>query len=417
MIEQVFSERVVHRMRGSWLGKEAFDELVADLLQQGYARTTIQQYVQSVEHFDGWLRRTGCEPTDLDETLVAKFLRHHLPRCRCPRPRATTLHQVRTALRLLLAALRRKGRLAPGIALESESEKTIREFCVHLRDTQGLALATQASSAQFVREFLAENSRGGVFDAKRIDAHAVVRFFAARGDRWSPGSMNIAASSLRRFFRYLELTGRADGRAVQWVPSIAKWSLASIPNILTDAQLKALIASFDRSTAVGLRGYATTICLAHLGLRACEVSALTLDDINWRAGTIRIPATKTRRADVLPLPAIVARAILRYLKHGRPALKTRQIFVRHATPCGTTGPRIIRTAVRLAGARIGLAPGLACPNALRHTMATRLLRAGASMKDVADVLRHRSIDTAAIYAKVDIGSLRGVAAEWPRRLS
>jgi site-specific recombinase XerD len=196
---------------------------------------------------------------------------------------------------------------------------------------------------------------------------------------------------------------------------MAQWRLASVPRVLDDAQVDALLASFDRSTPVGLRGYATTICLARLGLRACEVAALTLDDIDWRAGTITVPATKTRRAGVLPLPASVARAILAYMRRGRPAVQTRQIFLRHATPAGAAGPGVVRAAVRGAGARIGLAPALAGPNVLRHTVATRLLRSGATMKDVADVLRHRSIDTASIYAKVDIDTLRKVAAPWPRR--
>ena len=117
---------------------------------------------------------------------------------------------------------------------------------------------------------------------------------------------------------------------------------------------------------------------------------------------------------MLPLPVPVARAILAYLRRGRPEANTRQIFVRHATPSGATGPGIVRAAVRVAGARVGLAASLAGPNVLRHTVATRLLRSGATMKEVADVLRHRSIDTAAIYAKVDIDALRKVASPWPK---
>jgi integrase len=195
---------------------------------------------------------------------------------------------------------------------------------------------------------------------------------------------------------------------------MAGWKLASVPRVLTDAQVAAMLASFDRSTPVGLRGYATTMCLARLGLRACEVSALTLDDIDWRTATITVPATKTKRADVLPLPTPVARAILAYLRRGRPDTSTRQIFVRHATPAGAAGPGIVRAAVRLAGARVGIPPRLAGPNVLRHTVATRLLRSGATMKEVADVLRHRSVDTTAIYAKVDLGALRMVAAPWPK---
>jgi len=270
-----------------------------------------------------------------------------------------------------------------------------------------------------VREFLAQQFGEDDVDFFGIEPGAIVRFFAARGGRWSPGSMKVAATSLRRFFRYLQMIGRADTRLAHAVPKIAGWKLASVPRILTDAQVAALLASFDRSTPVGLRGYATTMCLARLGLRACEVSALTLDDINWRAGTITIPATKTKRADVLPLPAPVARAIVAYLRRGRPVVSTRQIFVRHSTPMGATGPGIVRAAVRDAGARAGLgaafATGAVGPNVLRHTVATRLLRSGSTMKDVADVLRHRSIDTAAIYAKVDVGALRKVAAPWPGR--
>jgi integrase len=146
------------------------------------------------------------------------------------------------------------------------------------------------------------------------------------------------------------------------VPTIAGWRLAAVPRVLTDQQVTALLASFDRSTPIGLRGYATTLCLARLGLRACEVSALTLDDINWRAGTLTIPATNTRRADVLPLPTAVARAILAYLRRGRPPAKTRQIFVRHLKLGAThAGPGIVRVAVREAGARAGLAKGSVNP--------------------------------------------------------
>jgi integrase/recombinase XerD len=419
MIEHVFrSVRVVRRLRGRRLGS-AFDDLVAYLSERGHSASTIQQYVQGVEHFDGWLRRTRRAVEAVDETVVGDFLSRHLPRCQCPPPCATSLHQVRTALHHLLVVLRRTGRVLASGAKTSVAERIIEEFAAHLRDARGVASATCAGSARYVRAFLADQFGDAEIDFSGIESSAIVEFFAARGDRWSPGSMKVAATSLRRFFRYLQTIGRADARLVHAVPKIAEWRLASVPRVLTDTQVAALLASFDRSTPVGLRGYATTMCLARLGLRACEVSALTLDDIDWRAETITIPATKTRRADVLPLPAPVARAILAYLRRGRPAVSTRQIFVRHSTPMGATGPGIVRAAVRDAGARAGIAAAFAAgavgPNVLRHTVATRLLRSGATMKDVADVLRHRSIDTAAIYAKVDVDALRKVAAPWPKR--
>jgi site-specific recombinase XerD len=416
MIELVFrSAHVVRRLRGRKLGA-AFDDLVAYLSERGHPPSTVRQYVQGVEHFDGWLRRTRRAVETIDETVVDDFLNRHLPRCQCPPPRSTSVHQVRTALRHLVVVLKRTGRLLPSTVETSVGEKLVEEFSAHLRDTRGAADATRAGSARYAREFLADQFDHDKIDFSCIEPSAIVAFFAARGGRWTPGSMKVAATSLRRFFRYLQTIGRADARLVHAVPRIAQWRLASVPRVLTDAQVDALLASFDRSTPLGLRGYATTMCLARLGLRACEVSALTLDDIDWRAGTVTVPATKTRRADVLPLPASVARAILAYLRLGRPAAQTRQIFLRHATPAGAAGPSIVRGAVRRAGARIGLAAALAGPNVLRHTVATRLLRSGATMKDVADVLRHRSIDTASIYAKVDIDTLRKVAAPWPRRM-
>lgn len=415
MIEHVFrSARVVRRLRGSQLGV-AFDDLVAYLSDRGHPASTIQQYVQGVEHFAGWLRRTRRVVEMVDEAVVADFLSRHLPRCQCPPPCSRSVHQVRTALHHLLVVLRRTGRVPAPRVETPVVEKIVEEFSAHLRDTRGAANSTCAISARYTREFLADQFGHQEIDFSGIESSAIVAFFAARGGRWTPGSMKVAATSLRRFFRYLQMLGHVDSRLVHAVPKIAGWRLASVPRVLTDEQVNALLASFDRSTPVGLRGYATTMCLARLGLRACEISALTLGDIAWRAGTITIPATKTRRADVLPLPAPVARAILAYLRHGRPAVSTRQIFVRHATPTGATGPGIVRAAVRNAGARAGFAADAVGPNVLRHTVATRLLHSGATMKDVADVLRHRSIDTAAIYAKVDVDSLRKVAGPWPKR--
>jgi integrase/recombinase XerD len=397
----------------------AFDDLVAYLFERGHSVSTIQQYVCGVEHFDSWLRRTRRGIEAVDEAAVDDFLQRHLPRCQCPPPCSRTLNQVRTALHHLITVLRRTGRASVSKVETPVAEKIVEEFTAHLRDACGAAAATRAGSARYVREFLADQFGRRKLDFAGIKSSSVVGFFSARSGRWSQGSMKVAASSLRRFFRYLQMSGRADARLTQAVPKIAEWKLASIPRVLTDAQVAALLASFDRSTSVGLRGYATTMCLVHLGLRACEVSALTLDDIDWRAETITIPATKTRRADVLPLPPPVARAILAYLRRGRPAVDTRQIFVRHATPVGASGPGIVRAAVRDSGARAGIASATAAgavgPSVLRHTVATRLLRSGATMKDVADLLRHRSIDTAAIYAKVDLDALRKVAAPWPRR--
>lgn len=318
------------------------------------------------------------------------------------------------ALRQLLIVLRASG-VAPERPLESSPAlELIEEFRTHLRDVRGAAPATCAYYGRYAQELVATHVGDRVAELSRMPLSTITRFFTERSERWSRGSMKTATTALRSFFRFLLVTGRADVRLVRAVPRIPHWKLASIPRVLTDEQLRAVLASFDRSTSTGLRDHAMVTCLAVLGLRACEVVALRIEDFDWRAGTITVPATKTRREDILPLPASVARAVLAYLRRGRPTGSTRHVFVRHVAPVGiAAGPSIVRRAVRVACARAGLDPRLAGPHAFRHTVATRLLRTGATIKEVADVLRHRSIDTVSIYAKVDLSTLRLVVLPWP----
>lgn len=414
MIEQVFrSARVRQRLQQSLLGP-TFSDVTAHLVGRGYAVSAVQQYVQSIEHFDRWLRTRHRLAAEIDESVIARFLDGHLPRCRCPVPASRTTHQVRAALRQLLIVLRASG-VAPQKPQESSPAlELIAEFRGHLRDVRGAAPATCAYYGRYAREFVTSHVRDRVAELSRISSSTITRFFTERSERWTTGSMKVATTALRSFFRFLQVTGRADSRLARAVPRIPLWRLASIPRVLTREQIRAVLASFDRSTPTGLRDHAMVTCLAALGLRACEVVALRIEDFDWRAGTITVPATKTRREDVLPLPGSVARAVLAYLRRGRPTSSTRHVFVRHVAPVGAAaGPSIVRRAVRVACARAGLEPRLAGPHVFRHTFATRLLGAGATIKEVADVLRHRSIDTVAIYAKVDLPALRAVALPWP----
>jgi site-specific recombinase XerD len=414
MIEHVFrSSRVRRRLQRSLLGLTVFDEIATYLVGRRHSATTTQQYIQSIEHFDAWLRRTRRPLAEVGEEAVAAFLSKHLRRCRCPAPACTTLFQVRAALRHLLVVLRRGGFIAPPRAATSASTKLIEEYSEHLREVRGAAPSTCSYYCRYAREFLDVRIKDAPL--ARIQPAEVSRFITDRGARWSTGSMKAAGTALRSFFRFLQVTGRGDERLVRSVPRIPLWRLSSIPRVLTGVQVRAVLASFDRSGATGLRGYAMTRCMAELGLRACEVAALAIDDFDWRAGTITVPATKTRREDVLPLPASVAHAVLAYLRRGRPTSTTRRVFVRHVAPIGVAaGASVVRRAVRAACARAGLDRKLSCASVFRHTVATRLLRTGSTIKEVADVLRHRSIDTVAIYAKVDLPALRAVALPWPR---
>lgn len=254
----------------------------------------------------------------------------------------------------------------------------------------------------------------GDVDLAALGPADVHGFVTTRAQHLCPASANSVANAVRALVRFLALQGIRAAGAPSAVPRAAVWRLSHLPRVLSDTDIAAFLAAFDRTTALGRRDYAIATCLVTLGMRAGEVAAITLDDIDWRSATLAIPTGKSRRESRMPLPAQVAEALADYLRCGRPATAERAVFVHHRAPRGSRGgASLIRIAVRRAYARAGLDPCLTGTHVLRHTAATRLLRAGASMKEIADVLRHRSLDTSAIYAKVDRTALQGVALPWP----
>jgi site-specific recombinase XerD len=187
-----------------------------------------------------------------------------------------------------------------------------------------------------------------------------------------------------------------------------------LPLVLDDNQYREFLAAFDRTSSVGRRDYALAVCMGDLGLRAAEVAELTIDDVEETAGTLQVAAGKTRRGRILPMTQRVRQAIIAYLRRGRPASADQHLFLRHRTPIGGGVSReLIRGVVRRAFAKVIGCEEQTGTHILRHTAATRLHRAGADIKRVADILGHRSIDTTAIYVKVDLDRLSGVALAWP----
>jgi len=188
-----------------------------------------------------------------------------------------------------------------------------------------------------------------------------------------------------------------------------------VPRGLSGPEVTQLLAAFNRSTRTGRRDYAIARCYVDLGLRTAEIVRLRLEDLDWREGRIQI-RSKARRTDVLPLPATTARAIVAYMRSGRAETTSRALFLRHRPPLDRPATTdTIRGAIRNAALRCGLAQRLTGPHGLRHALACRLVDSGAPLKAIADLLRHRSLDTTTICAKVDLDSLRTVAAPWPGR--
>ena len=418
MFECIIKSPRVRRVIEATGFKPSLEALAAKLLSQGYAQMTVSFYDQAAVHFAYWVGVRHVDPSQINEAHLANFLSRHLPTCRCPFGGVRQDHIVRAGLRHFEAALRSGDHMPsnqqkkPG-ALDLE----IQRFDDYLRTASGLQEATCTYRRRYVREFLQEFFPEEPVDMSRLAPKDVIGYLSKRAAHLKPASAKVVASSIRSYFRFLRLHGECDEALTLAVPAPASRRLASLPKVLTDAEVRLLLAVFDRGTAAGRRDYAITRCFTDLGLRADEVAQLRLDDIDWRTGIVRIAGTKPRRDDQLPLTSLVGGAIAAYIRRGRPPTPERQVFLRVRPPIGQAVKcTTVRDAILRAAARAGMSSIVTGTQILRHTAATRMLHHGASIKEVADVLRHRSLDTTTIYTKVDLPRLAAVAAPWPQEV-
>ena len=384
---------------------------VGRLVDRHYAVNTVRMYVYGVAHFAHWTRRHRVDLRHLADEVVQCFLNEHLPHCTCPPPVQRCRHQVRAALRQLLITL-----VDAGVLINSRQPDAIEDqldrFDGHMQHARGLAETTRIRRVCVVRALLRFRAAGDPDVTATPSADELRRFIAREHVRISPGSAGSLASALRDYLRFLTLGGARVDHLLPVIASPANWRLAPLPQTLSPSEVARLLDAFPPELPSHLRAYAMVRCLVDLGLREREVVSLELGDIDWEAGTLRISKGKSRRVDLLPLPHTTGHAIAAYLRLERPATVNRRVFVRHVAPTDEPiRPDVVRNTVRLAYRRCGLP--YTRVHILRHTLASRLLETGGTLKDVADMLRHRELDTAMIYAKVDIGRLAAVAMPWP----
>jgi integrase len=295
----------------------------------------------------------------------------------------------------------------------------LERFDAHLDVVCGLAPATRISRRMWVGKFLFDCFGVTPIDIRRIQPGAIVGFMVRPTNRYRPGTMQVLGGALRSYLRFRALScGDRVEALVAAVPQTADWRLATVPAYLTGEEVERFLGAFDQHSATGRRSYAMARCLLDMGLRASDVAGIQLDDLNWTAGTLTIGHGKSRRADVLPLPVPTGKAIVQYLRGSRPQSTNRSLFLRHRAPFNAPiSAEFVRGGVRRAFALCGLDDRFSGTHVLRHTAAMRMRCAGASLKEIADVLRHRSLDTTTIYSKVDLPRLASVAASWPGVLS
>lgn len=292
-------------------------------------------------------------------------------------------------------------------------DEELHRYGDYMGRVRGLAPKTQAMALGIVRRLLIWRFGDYAIDIAVIKAEHVRCFFTQEAKRYSkPAGAGTVVAALRGYFRYRASLGDAVHGLIGALSYPANWQLASLPKTLTSEEVQRLVESLGQASRSQRRSAAIVRCALDLGLRSGEVAQLRLEDIDWRAGTIRLRHTKGRREDVLPLPATTGTAIAAYLKDERPKTRNRAVFVRHVAPRDQpVGPDLVRKTIRQAYARAGLL--YTRSHLLRHTMANRLLAGGSSLKEVADVLRHRSLNTTLIYAKLDSRNLVEVALPWP----
>ena len=402
------------RVRDSHLAPD-LDALRTFLRRRGHRPHALAGYMYGAAHLAACIDRGLVSLDGLTADSFQRFARDHVNRCSCPRPRAKGRNFVAVA-RHFQQVLQERNRLTPPLVRPQNAtpvEMMLMRFDKHLREDRGLRESSRESTIRQLVTVLGERFGGGRVDVASWTAEEIRGCIVAR-TKYSLHAARKRAMALRSLFRFLTLAGRPVAHLILAVPVVRHLRLAGLPRGLSEQQLEQLRRAIDVKTAIGLRARAIIECLVTLGLRAGEVAGLRLNDIDWRAGTLRVATSKVRRGDILPLPARVGRAVAAYLRRGRPATKSDLVFVRHYMPIGQPlRSKDVTGTVRRAFSRAGLHLPSTGAHVLRHTTASRLVRAGVSFKQVADVMRHRQIDTTRIYTKVDWPRLGEVALPWP----
>jgi integrase/recombinase XerD len=376
--------------------------------EQGYALVSVYRRVLLSACFSRWLGRKAVRLQDISLNDPAQYLRYRAREVEICRGDAAALTQ-------FVDFLRREGVIRaeerPSQPL-NPVEECAQAFEQYLREERALARTSLHNYVPFIRTFLNDRFGNGRVMLSQLRAIDVVRFVQRQASRLQRRQAKLMTTALRSFLQYARYRGEITLDLGVAVPTVANWSITSIPRAIPPDQVRQLLTSIDRHTAVGRRDYAILLLLARLGLRSSEVAFLELDDIDWKAGLLSVRG-KGRRTE-LPLPTDVGEAIVAYLKHGRPHSKSRCVFLRARAPNrGFLGPCAIGSVVKHRLERADIEAPTKGAHQFRHALATQMLRQGASLTEIGEVLGHRSPETTKIYAKVDLDALRKLALPWP----
>ena len=384
------------------------DSFARHLDEQGFKRHLISRQIRVTANFSKWLETEEVAAQDVTDEHVQRFFQG-------PGQRQSIQRGEFATLRRLIDFLLELGVIhpLPDNSKATPIQQAVDTFAAYLRQERGLSDRTLIQYGPFIERFLFERFGHRPVEFAALRAGDVIEFIKQQATHLSPARAKAATTALRSYLRYLHYCGEIQLDLVTAVPTLPNWWLSGIPRAITPDHLRAVFAHCPRDTSVGRRDYAILMLLARLGLRSSEIVSLTLDSIDWEAGSIAV-AGKGNQAAFLPIPVEVGEAIADYLRHGRPSSSSRALFLRACAPIrGLGAQQTIATIVSAAIQRAGIETRHRGSHQFRHALATDLLRHGATLSEIGSVLRHRHTKTTNLYAKVDFAVLRPLSLPWP----
>lgn len=381
---------------------------ITQVREQGYRPRTIRVHLCLFADFDCWLTRTDRGFRDLNEQIIERFLRRHLGQRTWRAGERPALHRLLTILR--------KARVTPQAKAVpmTPAQRLADQFRRYLSEERGCSGWTLENYGRHIERFVAQRFGTGPLKPSRLQARDVVAFVQSNARRHSRGHTLQVVTALRSFLRFLHYRGHLTSDLSGAVPTVALWRSADLPKHLPTGAVQQVLDSCDQATAVGRRNHAILLLLARLGLRAGEIIALQLEDLDWENSQITVRSKKGRGWARMPLPRDVGKAVARYLRMDRPCCSSRNVFVRMVAPYERlSNSPVISVLTRNALKKAGVESARKGAHLFRHSLATEMLRRGASLDEIGQVLRHKDPDTTAIYAKVDLDALRRLAIAWP----
>jgi integrase/recombinase XerD len=380
------------------------DAYASHLTQQGYSWSTARRHLRAVGRFSAWAALVGLASQDLGTKALEQF-QWALEAQGALRYPSGFYHNPFAGTKPFVVFLQATGRVSPCTTQTPPAFLTA--FCQWMRDQRGITETTLDDYRRVIGDVLEKLGD----HPEHYTAHSVRTFTLERASRHGHSQAGTTVTALRMFIRFLTAHGRCQPTLLDAIPSIASWRQRTLPHTLSAEEIEHLLATCEASTPRQSRDRAVLVLLARLGLRARDVTALTLPDIEWHEGTFRVRG-KNRRETRLPLPQEVGEAIWSYVQHHRPPVATEHVFLTTIAPLVPINQRLVSQIVAQAVQRAGLESPARGAHLLRHSAATAMLRHGVSLESIGAVLRHASMDTTVVYTKVDTDLLRQVVLPW-----